>query len=232
MPIRLTTGGRAEWVKLVAERVGTDLMDTTTDIGGEFSAALIRGIFDQWHVSFMQKTDGEADDDGEVWKPLAEETIQRKVRGLESGKLKGQTDRLTERSRTLTERFTAELVRQGVDAASARQRAAAWAWRAAQFRPADRVPIGIETHRLEESLQPGTAAGNNYGRSSPFQVAERTAHEIVIGTEVENDKGRRYAHWFHKMRPIFTDPQMLRWVKRAAVAALRDIRPRIQEYFE
>lgn len=212
-------------VKLAAQAIA----DPDSPLGSAFTAQLMRGFFARWHDSFMAKTDGGADETGLRWKPLSDGYRARKASEMRRGKLSARTAQQFARLRELVDRLTSQLIFRGMKPRNARSLAASLAWKTLASDP---VLIGIRTHRLEESLQPGAVSGGYYATPTAFQVAERRGDELLLGTAVVDEKARPYAHHFHAARPIYQLSGATHWATGAAGDALREILSEIKEDVE
>ena len=196
-----------------------------------FSAKLAQGLFQRIHKAFIIKSKGNADDQGLQWKPLKRSTIAaRKIRGRGSLAFsrRGRTGRglLTPfQNQKWKGIFSSNLTRlsqhMSIQAASAQAASIAWGFlkrdgaetRLSKY--GDRkVPILIDTHRLEKSLRPGRLLSGSYSPPQD-QVFKPSKNSMEIGTSVP------YAKKLHKVRK-FWPADISPWFRSAVRDALED----------
>ena len=193
-----------------------------------YLAHYVKEMFTQIHNAFLQKSSGGTDNLGGKWKPLTRETIaHRPIRPADRKNLRlGTTKRtrglLTKKQDKLWRAiFWSHFVRlqptQGRGPAMAS--AAQIAWGVLKSKGAKtklavlggrRVPILIETGRLEKSLHPGRTTGGIYNKVNADQIFRVRKGEISLGTQVP------YSDDVHEVRPLWPNVnKMGRWLDQA-----------------
>lgn len=203
-----------------------------------FWAAFTREWFILLHKSFSRKSDGQSDEFGQLWKPLAKSTIaQRKVGRAEkkAAGIKGKRTRglLTPSQDKQWKGIFASTFRKlapRIGEAAAKAEAGKLAWAIMKSRGAQtklevfgnrKVPIGIDTGEMEKSLKPGSVQGTRY-RPPKGQVARMEGSRMVLGTNVE------HAPRFHKVRRLWPNVNRLSiWSTRAVDAGTRAVAERL-----
>lgn len=197
-------------------RVLQSIHDATGEISGRKSSSyslvarkmLGDVILTNLHTAFLAKAHGGQDEFGDDWTELSQETKDRK-----SGRPGARPDRRAQWRRRHAE-LTQSLVAAGMSSQDARDKASELAW--GPNTASEGVPIGIDTHRLERSLDPTT--------NSPNQVRDNHGDTLTLGTDVE------YAKFFDAARPIIPDSsKSKRWVRRGAGVLVGMIATRLRE---
>jgi len=208
-------------------------------LGRALKSHILHSLYKSLHKSFLQKSEGNPDEFGDSWKPLARSTIAQ--RGLRPGERKslgilglGRSGRglLTVSQNFLWKGIFASNFKRlapkvGVMQAKAIAGKTAWAILKSRGTKTKigvlggrKVPILIDTGRLEASLRPGAVSDDGYEVANREQIAEYHKGKITIGTKVP------YAPYVHKVRRLWPSvKKMGTWVGRAVhdgTMALRD----------
>lgn len=151
-------------------------------VGDLFRTALATEFLRELHKAFMLKSTGATDEFGIHWDKLHPATIKAK-----------RTRQRQRRFEKAVSRYTAL----GLSTEDAKEKAADFANRLSS----SRVPIGIDTHRLENSLRPSLT-------SDDIQL-----HLTSQGATIHNRVP--YLQHFAARRPILNDRARKVWFRRA-----------------
>lgn len=191
-------------------------------IGRLFRSTITHHTYTKIFDAFMAKSDGKADEFGEVWEPLSPRTIaQRPISRIEKwkagvGNNRGLLTQAQDRQwRGIFASTLGRLLKQGTPIHEAKQRAGQVAWAVMKARGAKtkldvfgrrKVPILRVSDRLVDSLSPGEVVDGEYIPFTPDQVAEFRGNTLRYGTKVP------YAKKQHQTRPLWPTPQnMAKW---------------------
>lgn len=188
-----------------------------------FLGNFARQFFHSTHDAFLTKSKGGTDDVGITWKPLAPETIQSKLsKSRKSGRLPsttttpGQKKAWTQSYHKAYSQYKS--LGHGHDSAVTKARETAWNQLRRGKAGLPKVPIGIDTHRLENSLRPGkVGSSGTYLPHNDDQFLRLSSRgKTRFGTKVP------YAKYFHAKRRVYPDVDRIDPWLQAAVEAGRD----------
>jgi len=224
--IRVRTQTKAELRKHI-RGVANDIANGRMDRGGmagAFWAGFGHSFFTSIHKAFLLKSAGGKDELGNKWKPLAPSTIAARVHkatghaGSGRGLLTESQDRVW---KGIYASHLSKLIARGVALPQAKSLAARLAWAILKSRGAKtileaygnrRVPILIDSHKLEKSLRSGILSADRY-EPPAGQIFRTSGRSVVAGTDVP------YAKHVHKHRKIWPQHVAL-WTTRAVRAGV------------
>lgn len=203
-------------------------------LGHAFASAFAHGLYTRIHAAFMQKSTGGSDSTGERWKPLARSTIAARPltlgerRSLAIGKPGGKgllsASQLSLWKGIFRSNFLKLAPRIGDAQAKVQAAKIAWGVLKAQGTMtrigtlgARKVPILINTGRLETSLQPGKLSGTEYSPPDE-QVFVVQQGSVTLGSTVP------YAKYVHAKRRLWPPvSKMSPWITAAAKEATENV---------
>ena len=204
-----------------------------------FVTVLGHSLLTKIHKGFIAKSEGGSDSLGNSWKSLKQSTIAgRPIQGRDSLSLsiRGRQGRglLTKTQDTQWKGIFASnfgrLV-QFMPPPAASSKAASIAWGILKSKGAEtrketlgsrKVPILIDTGRLEKSLRPGKLSSKSYRPPSKDQIFKTTKNSLVLGTSVS------YAADQHKTRRLWPK-DIGPWVEEAISEAIGSVMEDVKE---
>lgn len=205
-------------------------------IGKAFKSHFSRSLFQTIHSEFLIKSEGGTDSAGIKWKPNSRQTIAQ--RPLASGEFTRLGLKRSEKHRGLLtleqdklwkgifrSTYLKLLARVGDKAAKAEAGKLAWAIlksRGAKTKldilGSRKLPIGIDTHRLEKSIRPGRLI--SWDVYSPPEDQRVKFHRGSIDYTLKVP----YALKFHSTRPIWPSNTRLQpWLRKASHEGLKSL---------
>lgn len=199
-----------------------------------FFAHVARKFFFRQYEAFKTKSEGDADEFGNTWKPISEKTrIYRQLTSNERkeykvGKTKGRGLLSAEEDRRWKRYFAKSfhLYSMWMDNKQAKSRAAKFAWAKLKEEGARtkkdlfknrKGTILVNTGRLLKSFTPSEIGGGFY-KPVKDQIALFEGSKITFGTKVP------YASYVNKDRPILPSPdQCSKWVQEGVQDAMREL---------
>lgn len=201
---------------------------TSSKTNRAIASAVAHSLFTDIHQGYLDKSSGNSDELGNSWPDIDPKTkaYSRKIRrgdlpsgvGRKRGILTAGLDRIWRRVYSqMMKKLTLFM-----DEEEAKPIAAATAWNTVKSMGARtklemlgnrKLPIMIDSGRLEKSLRPGTFTKNGYRKYNNDQIFRYRGTRVEIGTAVP------YASKHDQKRPVFPDDLGI-WFDRAADEAL------------
>ena len=234
-PLRLTTTVRRSSRQAVLDLLRslpaqlTGKVPDPDQLQKTFLSHFTRSLFQSIHVAFLAKSRGGRDNLGNAWKPLAPSTIKRKQKSRRAKSPHPHDPMSTTQRRTWStsyNRTLRKLAGTPMSSSEKKLRAREVAWNQLKYGKAglSRVPVGIDTGRLEASLRPGHVAGQTtYKPANSEQHVELSEGKLTLGTNVP------HASYFHRVRRIYPSIRKIRpWTTTAARAGRDAVLRRLQ----
>ena len=214
----------------------------SSSVWERFITVLGHSLLTKIHKGFMDKSEGGSDSLGNSWKALKQSTIAgRPIRGKESVSFSRRGRRgkgiLTKRQdaqwKGIFSSHFGRLV-QFMPPSAASSKAASIAWGILKSQGAEtrketlgsrKVPILIDTGKLEKSLRPGRLSSRSYRPSSSSQIFKVTKNSLTIGTSIP------YAEDQHKTRKLWPKdigPWIEEAISEAVVSVVEDAKEEVR----